>query len=112
MTCEVLELGASEIIDLPHVYTEGDELPELNFTLDDTDLSGYTIQLLIQRDDETVTELDATAVDLTAGRFFFRFRDTDLLPCEVIATLVTQDTASRWATLARFRIKVLERATP
>lgn len=63
---------------LPHVYTEGDTLPEMVCVLDDTDLSGYTITAYVDRP-TTVLSKVATAVDLANGQFKFVWVSTDLV---------------------------------
>lgn len=67
------------VYTIPHTYTEGDTLPQLECVLEDTDLSGYTITLRLERPGTTALAKTATAVDLTKGQFKFVWTTTDLV---------------------------------
>lgn len=63
---------------IPHTWTAGDTLPEIVMTLDDTDLTGYTVDLLLRRPDGSLLTKLATFIDAAQGKFKFSWASTDL----------------------------------
>lgn len=68
----------------PHVFTEGDRLPEIVGTLDGVDLTGYTIDFdLLRPDNVVIQKSTATSgvaiVDGPNGMFSISWSETDLL---------------------------------
>ena len=70
---------AEPIETLPHRYTEGDTLPELGGFLSNTDLTGYTVTLNMDRPDGTVLSRPATLTDPANGLFKIDWAATDLI---------------------------------
>ena len=69
----------SEIIThIPHIYTEGDTLPEILMTFDEENLTGFTVELEIRRPDESLLVVPATFIDQPAGKFKFSFAAGEL----------------------------------
>lgn len=65
---------------LPFKYTEGDTLPSLSFTLVDEDITGWTIEGLLDRpDDNSTITKTAVIVDGPQGVFRFDWASTDLV---------------------------------
>lgn len=71
MSCEIIPT-------FPHVYTEDDTLPEIIMTLDEVDLTGFSVDLIIRRPDESELIKAATFIDATQGKFKFDFDAGDL----------------------------------
>ena len=70
---------SGEIIErFPHTWTAGDTLPEIVLTLDEFDLTGYTVQLELRRPDESLLVKTASIFDPLQGKFKFEFVATDL----------------------------------
>lgn len=71
--------------DFPHVFTEGDQLPEIVGTLASTDLTGYTIEFDLTRPDDTVVEKDSAGAggvvitDAPNGQFKITWDAADLV---------------------------------
>lgn len=70
--------------DFPHVFTEGDRLPEIIGTLAGTDLTGYTVEFALLRPDNTVVEKSSATsgvviTDAANGQFKVTWETTDLV---------------------------------
>lgn len=73
--------GLDALAKFPHVFTAGDQLPEITGTLQDTDITNYTITLYLDRDGsgDDVINITHTAVDAVNGKFKFSWTTTDLI---------------------------------
>lgn len=70
--------------DFPHVFTEGDRLPEIIGTLAGTDLTGYTVEFDLARSDGSVVEKSSATsgvviTDAPNGQFKVTWEATDLV---------------------------------
>lgn len=79
MTCT-----SSCLQDFPHVFTEGDRLPEIVGVLDGVDLSPYTIEFTLLRPDGSVVEKSSATsgvviTDPPNGQFKVTWEATDLV---------------------------------
>lgn len=63
----------------PFCWVEGDEFPEMVLTLQDQDLTGFTVTLHLRRVDGTVLVKTATPIELTQGHFKFSWAPGDLV---------------------------------
>ena len=63
----------------PFCWVENDEFPEMVCTLEDQDLTGFTITLHVRRNDGTVLVKAATPIDLTQGHFKFSWAPGDMV---------------------------------
>ena len=64
---------------IPYCWVEGDCFPEMFCTLEDQDLTGFTITLHLRRKDGSVLIKSATPVDLLQGHFKFSWVLGDLI---------------------------------
>lgn len=93
-----------------HLYTAGDQLPELFATYKGVDITGYVITLYLERPTTLLTKL-ATFVDAAQGRFKFSWAPTDLVAgLSQRGTIVVTDTSPKNTTIAHFMLDV--RAVP
>lgn len=94
---------------LPHVYTEGDQLPKVTGFLEETDLTGYTVTLRLEQPDGTLVEKVATITDAPSGMFEFGWDATDLVAgLGQSAEVEFKDAATLQLTSHRFLIDVEE----
>lgn len=63
----------------PHCWVENDEFPELEVTLLDQDLTGFTVTLHLRRGDGSILVKTATAIDLAQGHVKFVWAPGDLV---------------------------------
>ena len=112
MSCDV------SIQNFPHVFTAGDQLPEIVGTLAGVDLTGYTIEFDLARPDGTVIEKSTATsgvviTDAANGQFKITWEATDLITGpQQTAQVRFIDTASRPLTSQDFYISVKEKQEP
>lgn len=96
----------------PITWTEGDQLPEIGGVLEDTDITGWTITLTLERPDSAVPAVltkTATIVDAVNGQFNIAWDATDLVAgVNQLAVLRFENAGGLKLTPQRFRIDVLE----
>lgn len=98
---------------LPHTYCEGDQAPEIQFTLEKTDLTGETVEVFLERNHDTKIDLTVVPIDLTIGRFKITWGATDLLEGNgQLVTVTKTDGSGRRICLGHFRINVAPNPDP
>lgn len=91
---------------------EGDTLPTIAITWSNKDVTGFTITLQVQQEeDASPLEKTATITDATNGEFYFAFLTSDLLPGLHPARIKTDDGAGGVETFRGFFVKVPENWT-
>lgn len=96
-----------EIPTYPHVFTEGDRLPEIKAVLKDVDLTGYTVQLHLLQPDDTLVTRTAIPVALTDGSVKFDWAVGNLVAgSKQLCEIEFVDSGSRPMTSRKFFINV------
>jgi hypothetical protein len=91
------------------IVTKGNRLPELVVTYVDQDLTGFTLELRLERPSGVLVKT-ATAVDLTIGRFKFLWAAADFeAGFGQLAQIEVTDTGGLPLTIAEFLFDVRER---
>ena len=69
----------SDTPKFPFCWVEGDEFPEMVCTLQDQDLTGFSVTLHLRRKDGSVVIKTATPIDIAQGHFKFSWAVGDLV---------------------------------
>ena len=69
----------SDTPKFPFCWVENDEFPELVCTLQDQDLTGFTVTLHLLRKDKSVLIQSAPPLDIVQGQFKFSWAPGDLV---------------------------------
>lgn len=97
---------AVEIPTFEVLYTEGDQLPELAGCLQDFDLTGFTVELKLQRPADVLTK-NAILTDAVNGAFKFTWEVGDLQAGFGQAGLIRLfDASSKSQSLVKFILNV------
>ena len=106
---------AISVQNFPHVFTEGDRLPEIVGTLNGVDLTGCTIEFDLARPDATVVEKSTVTsgvviTDAPNGQFKITWEAADLMVGpQQIAQVRFIDTGGLPLTSQDFYINVKEK---
>lgn len=101
---------SGQIPKLPHVYTEGDTKPFIVGVLSGTNLTGFTVNIRMSRNDGTPLVKTATITNALQGEFTITWAILDLVPgCDQPVDIEFVEPSLNVFTSRRFLMDVKEK---